>query len=447
VESSGIGLVGSAALVLLVAVVSSLPTDESQASAFVKPKPARNGLIAYSYTGDIYVGNPVTGKTTQITTDPRYEVNPVFSPNGKRIAFLRGNPQTKDSTIVVVRVDGSDERVLLPKGREHHGFAGLAWTPDGEWVLAQVDTPPFSGYGDGELSLFDPSGSGEERLLTPPLTSWVGTLMLNTSVHVAPMFRPPKGDRIVDVNKNGGLRVFDAGLKRSTPIGRDALKRFEQLVPFGPAWSPDGRRIGFQTFGSDEDGVFVMSAEGHKLRRLTRGQNSLHWQWSSDGSRIAFERGPPLVSTNRKPTDRGVITIVGLDSGKKRTLESTSVARKDAGARFPTVTYNNQGFQAYYEGWQWSPDGRSLLVLENHRTRPWVVDVERDTITKLPWLADSMPSWQRLPRGWTAVIAFVATALERSTGLALRSSATRWRRRRRRTRSTHAPRSTTFPSR
>jgi hypothetical protein len=47
----------------------------------------------------------------------------------------------------------------------------------------------------------------------------------------------------------------------------------------------------------------------------------------------------------------------------------------------------------------WAPDGRSLLVLENHRTQPWVVDVERDTITKLPWLADSMPSWQRVPRG------------------------------------------------
>jgi hypothetical protein len=115
--------------------------------------------------------------------------------------------------------------------------------------------------------------------------------------------------------------------------------------------------------------------------------------------RIAFEQGPnPLDAASRRPTDRGVIRIVKVDSGAKRTLESTSVARKDAGARFSTVTHNNFGFHGYYEGWQWSPDGRSLLVLENHRTRPWVVNVERDTVTKLPWLADSMPSWQRVPR-------------------------------------------------
>jgi Tol biopolymer transport system component len=400
VRKSGIGLVCSSALVLLAAAVGSIATDESPASAYLKPKPARNGLIAYSYAGDVYLGNPATGETAQITTNPRYEVNPVFSPNGKRIAFIRGDPQTKNSTIVVVRADGSNERVLLPKGRKHQGFAGLAWTPDGEWVLVQVDRPPYTGYGDGELSLFDPSGSGEERLLTPPLESRVGVHQFNWGIHVAPMFRPPKGDRIVDANGNRGLRVFDAGLKRSAPLGQDALRRHRGFVSFWPAWSPDGRRVGFQLVfgteslvsGSDADGVFVMSAEGNTLRRLTRGKDPPFWQWSPDGSRIAFERA-------NDATEHGVIAIVGLDSGEKRTLKSTSAARKDAGARFPTVTHNNFGFHGYYEGWQWSPDGRSLLVLENHRTRPWVVDVKTDTVTKLPWLADSMPSWQRVPRG------------------------------------------------
>ena len=111
-RKSGIGLVSCSALLLFVAVIGSLVTEQSRASAFLKPKLARNGLIAYSYAGAIYVGNPVTGKTARITTNPRYEVNPVFSPNGKRIAFIRGDPQTGDSTIVVVRADGSDERVL-----------------------------------------------------------------------------------------------------------------------------------------------------------------------------------------------------------------------------------------------------------------------------------------------------------------------------------------------
>lgn len=382
---SGIGLVSSSALVLLVAVIGSLVTDESQASASGKPKPARNGLIAYSYAGDIHVGNPVTGKTAQITTNPRYEVNPVFSPNGKRIAFIRGDPQTNDSTIVVVRADGSDERVLLPKGRQHRGFGVLAWTPDGSSLVAQLDRLPFTyPYGDGELSLFDASGSGKEQVLTPPLPLSIGGHYFSTSEPVAPMFRPPVGDEIWSVD----LRVFDRDLKTARRIGGDLRKRYKRLDPFWLTWSPDGTRFAFRTPGR---GLFVMSARGDELRRIADG-DPIFFQWSPDGSRIAYEH-------IRAKADRTVIAIRDLRSSKRRLLESTSAAGKDAGARFPTLTYNNVVHHWYYEGWMWAPDGRSLLVLENHRTRLWVVDIETDTVTKLPWLADSMPSWQRVPRG------------------------------------------------
>ncbi len=91
--------------------------------------------------------------------------------------------------------------------------------------------------------------------------------------------------------------------------------------------------------------------------------------------------------------------IVDPDTGEERRLASTSAAGKEAGARFSTLTYNNVVHHWYYEGWKWAPDGRRLLVFENHRTRPWVVDIETDTVTELPWLADSMPSWQRVAVG------------------------------------------------
>jgi Tol biopolymer transport system component len=385
VRKSGIGLVSSSALVLLVAVIGSLVTDESRASAVVKPKPARNGLIAYSYAGDIYVGNPVTGKTTRITTNPRYEVNPAFSPNGKRIAFIRGDPQTGDSTIVVVRADGSGERVLLSKRREHRGFYLLAWTPDGSSLVAQVDRPPFPyPHGDGELSRFDASGSGKEQVLTPPLRPSIGAHYFSTSEQVAPMFRPPSGDELWSED----LRVFDRDLRTSRRVKGDRLRRYQRLGPFWLTWSPGGTLFAFRTPGR---GLFVMSARGDELRRLADGDPTF-FQWSPDGSRIAYEHV-------RAKADRAVIAIRDLRSSTRRLLESTSAAGKDAGARFPTLTYNNVVHHWYYEGWMWAPDGRSLLVLENHRTRPWVVDIETDTTRKLPWLADSMPSWQRVPRG------------------------------------------------
>ena len=397
-----LALATCAAFVLLIAIVGSLITDESQPQAF--PEPAGNdegnGLIAYSYAGDVYVGDPATGETAAIATSPTYEVNPVFSPDGERIAFIRGDPQAGDSTIVVVRADGSDERVLLPKGREHRGFDLLAWTPDGGSLVAQLDTPPFTyPYGDGELSLVDSFGSGSEQLITPPLTPSIGGHYFSTNDQVAPMFRPPTGDRIASADRNE-LSVFDPDLMTATRLGSEVLKRYEPYGPFDLTWSPDGTRIAFNLTlfkkGTPSDkreggGLFVMSAEGDELRRIGGGDH-WGWQWSPDGSRIAFERV-------RAETDRAVIVIVDLDTGKERSLQSTSARGKEAGARFSTVTWNNVVHHWYYEGWMWAPDGRSLLVLENHRTRPWVVDIETDTVTELPWLADSMPSWQRVPSG------------------------------------------------
>jgi Tol biopolymer transport system component len=56
-----------------------------------------------------------------------------------------------------------------------------------------------------------------------------------------------------------------------------------------PAWSPDGRRIAFQ---SNRDGnweVYVMNADGRNVRRLTDddGEDG-EPSWSPDGKRIAF---------------------------------------------------------------------------------------------------------------------------------------------------------------
>ena len=63
-----------------------------------------------------------------------------------------------------------------------------------------------------------------------------------------------------------------------------------------PVWSPDGRRIAFESNWQ----VWVMNADGSGQRRLTRnGARNFAPAWSPDGRRIAFERrvgrGEPSV--------------------------------------------------------------------------------------------------------------------------------------------------------
>ena len=393
--------VAVAALVLLGAVAASPGAGaRPETGSGWLLKPAQNGLVAYSYAGDIYVGDPDTGATSPIVTHPAYEVNPVFAPGGQRIAFIRGNPQTAQAKVVVVRTGGSDERLIFPRGRRHRGLGNYGWTPNGNSLVVELDRAPFSyPRGDGELSLFDSGGSGEEQVLTPPLPRAIGAHYWGHN-QIAPMVRPLSGDGILSGGRND-VRVFDRQLTTATHLNQ-ALKPFEPYHTSNLTWSPDGNQVLFSLgLGTSRSpspeprkggGLYVMSSRGDELRRLGDAGYPGFWQWSPDGSKIAFERV-------RNNTNRAVLVVLDLESGEERSLSSTSARLKYAGRKeFATITNNNVAHRWAYEGWTWAPDGRSLLVLENHRTRPWVVDIETDTVRKLPWLADSMPSWQRVMR-------------------------------------------------
>jgi hypothetical protein len=167
--------------------------------------PADNGLIAYSSDGDIFVGDPVTGTSIAIVTGPSHDTRPIFSPDGLRIAFLRAE-SLSDGTVVVIRADGSDERVVATEALTN-GIPGSAWTPDSTSILLNHDKAGTS-YWDGLLSLVDASGVAEPRLITPPLPAQIGYTYFSIHDPVAPMFRPPNADQIVG-EVEGVLSVVD----------------------------------------------------------------------------------------------------------------------------------------------------------------------------------------------------------------------------------------------
>ena len=56
-----------------------------------------------------------------------------------------------------------------------------------------------------------------------------------------------------------------------------------------PAWSPDGRRIAFQSTRDGNWEIYVMNADGSDVHRLTHGEaEDGEPSWSADGKRIAF---------------------------------------------------------------------------------------------------------------------------------------------------------------
>jgi dipeptidyl aminopeptidase/acylaminoacyl peptidase len=369
--------------------------------------PAGNGLIAYSSDGDIYVGDPATGHTTAIVTGPEIDSLPVFSPDGSHIAFVRGVQWTASARLMVVRVGGGDEGGIVPAGFSDGSWSSFAWTPDSASILVSHDSAPLTPPSDHrEATLFDASGAAEPRLLTPPLP--IG----------APIVWSPKADQIlsgpitkvesgVAIPLRSEIDVWDADLERRWVL-KPAVPGGEAFEPFRVwpvAWSPDGSTIMFGVGGSSYapgtpiDGLYLMDADGSDVRRLPVPLRSRMLVWSPDGIRIADHR------CSADPDRPGaVIVIVDLSSGTERTLDATAVRTKTEGqgpARGQDDGYcgyyaGPEGRSWDYEGWSWSPDGSSIVMLERNGTRPIVVDVETGQVTELPWEADSAPSWQRI---------------------------------------------------
>jgi hypothetical protein len=402
-----VGLIGL--LILVLTLAAGAVFVGSRQRALPPPiGPAGNGLIGYSSDGDIYVGDLVTGQTKAIVTGTAVDSSPKFSPDGSRIAFLRGDPLGEDASIFVVRADGSDLRVVMPAGFSKRG-TDFTWTPNSASLLVNHDSEPFTTpYFDGELSLFDASGAAEPRLLTPPLPRGVGGPYFRYTDRVAPMFRPPNGDLILS-GTGAGLYRWDADLENRTQLAVAGLESYQNhyFQPWALWWSPDGSMIAFVLGWSDrgpiEFGTFVMQADGTDVRRLAGVDGPL--AWSPDGSKIAYQRGCP------DPDRQGaVVVIADVASGAERVLEATAVETKYEGDVSPLPPAEASGCSGGwiqgptgrawdYEGWSWSPDGRSIVLLERSGTRPMVVDVESGQATELPWEADSAPSWQHVAPG------------------------------------------------
>ena len=103
--------------------------------------PARNGLIAASEKGDIYLAY-ADGQDHGRRHQSRHRGQSDLAPDGRRIASIWGIPKPQRQR------SSSFERwfrraLHLSRGTETLGLGNYGWTPDGDALVVQLDTPPF----------------------------------------------------------------------------------------------------------------------------------------------------------------------------------------------------------------------------------------------------------------------------------------------------------------
>jgi polyisoprenoid-binding protein YceI len=195
--------------------------------------------------------------------DDANELEPTWSPDGRRIAYARVEPFGFEPPSVHLVAAGGSGRRELASGQPS---MQPDWSPDGRRLAVTTN----GAFETTEIVLVGADGSAPQVLETPTSDS-------------EPRWSPD-GRRIA-VSAFGGAGNDDVA------VIDVASGRFRRLATgpgyqHSPAWSPDGRRIAYVSDGA----VHVMRADGSGDRALTRSSKDAAPAWSPDGSRLSFVR-------------------------------------------------------------------------------------------------------------------------------------------------------------
>ncbi len=120
---------------------------------------------------------------------------------------------------------------------------------------------------------------------------------------------------------------------------------------FEPDWSPDGKTVVFVRYLHDAEELYTLDLQSGAVTQITQGGDvNLEPRWSPDGKRIAF------VST--KDTGHFHIFIGALEKNGF-SAKPWMKERKSKIARYYYSPFDQQLSPA------WSPDGRSLIYVDN----------------------------------------------------------------------------------
>jgi len=215
-----------------------------------------------------------TGQQQLTTTTNLHERFPMFSPDGSKIAYVRGSVDTGygNYDIWVMNADGSNKVALT--SNPSYDDRNPAWSLDGSEIYFASDRT--SGY---ELWVMDSDGSNVAQV-----TSGMS--------NVASPKVSPDGNKVGFSSSVGGryeAMVLDLESGIIETLASDPV-----INVFFNSWSPDGKYILFSKSigtGSSVSEFWVAKTDGTDIIQVTfDGNIKGGGDWSPDGYRIAYRQ-------------------------------------------------------------------------------------------------------------------------------------------------------------
>jgi Tol biopolymer transport system component len=294
----------------------------------IQPRLSPDGsTIAFSYQGEIWTGPRAGGTMTLLTPSQGLDTEPAWSPDGKRVAFLRGG-----GVKVVLFPDGKD--LPLPKAVSAGGtyaVSKLEFSPDGKRLLGafrvgEVNRLAWFDLDSGELTPLVPVSSYSRFALSPD-----GKWIVHTSSPDVPGEQAGNDGSYTDLWKQPADGVAKA----------EKLCRFPARV-HDLCWADSGSLIVATELGQAHDDLWrVPLADPLRgMVQLTSGQADEDRPCvSRDGKWLVYtdNRSGPTALVVRDMT-RGEEAAVRFDAmNYRRPTGALRLVIKDSASGKPTV--------------------------------------------------------------------------------------------------------------
>ncbi len=279
--------------------------------------PGGNGLLVFTSNRDgnseIYTSTANGDTQVRLTENSAADTDPVFSPDGSRIAFVSNRDD--DREIYVMNADGSGQTRIT----EHAGDdMDPAWSPDGTRLAIRRNVD-----GNNEIFAIDAADGGNA---------------VNLTDNAASDFLPdwsPDGEQIVFQRYGGSGSEVGVGnevfLMNADGSGQVNLTSNSGSINDGrPSFAPGGELIAFDSNrGDSRFEIYTMDTAGDDVTRLTdiAGGSSQEPAFSPDGSQVAFR------AAGEVPAETGISLVPS--AGGDETAVTT--ATTDANPAWETV--------------------------------------------------------------------------------------------------------------
>ena len=344
--------------------------------------------IVFDLLGQLWLLPAEGGEATPLTDavrDTAEDLDPSFSPDGKRIVFQ--SDRAAGRGLWLVAPDGSEVRQLTHSPTLGYDDFSPAWAPDGRSIAF---------IRGNMIHLID-----------------IGTRAVN-KVHIeglpSPLVRDPSwspdGTRLAFVNAKrwtsaGELfdgRIWEVGVRGGIANPLTA----EDVKGFAPAYSPDGSQIAFFSGDFRGDGVQLWTQErsGGAAQKLTDHSDTtpLRARWSADGTSILYSADGRLWRITASGGTPHEISLVARLSLVRKRSQLRPVRFSPPGVERPARGHR---------GLALSPDGKRIAMIALGNLRVFAVDGTPRALATVPvtaaglsWSPDGTEvAWSAGPKG------------------------------------------------